>query len=168
VDVGFKKLQNSPGDFLRTPINFNRETTIPPVLSYVNKDDSSSKIKTQIQKEEKKITVKSNQLNKPQNVIKRFFAVIVNSYIFIVFMTLCTLFALFTNDVQAAFLPSQTDETFNNIQALLLFIFSIEIFMTFLAKKEYRNSFFFWLDVIATVSLIQDVDWMFEPLVNIG
>jgi hypothetical protein len=100
------------------------------------------------------------------NYLKKVCAKVVDSNLFIGFMTLCTIFALFANDIQAALLPSSTDNIIDNTQATLLFIFTFEIFITAFAKKDYVNSFFFWLDIIATISLIQDADWMFNSIFN--
>ena len=47
-------------------------------------------------------------------------------------------------------------------------MFLIEISLASFAQKDYINSFFFWLDLIATISLIQEIDWIFTPLLNIG
>jgi hypothetical protein len=83
-------------------------------------------------------------------------------------MTMCTIFTLFSNDIQVAFLPKSVDVVIENIQAAFLFLFLFEIFMTVFAKKDYSGSFFFWLDIVATISMVQDIDWMFLPLMNIG
>jgi len=40
-----------------------------------------------------------------------------------------------------------------------LILFSIEIVLSCIARPEYRNSFFFWLDFISTVSLLLDIGW---------
>jgi hypothetical protein len=92
----------------------------------------------------------------------------VDSNSFIIFMTLLTLIALFCNDIQTAWLPVYVDDAFDILQTLLLFFFSLEILLTCIANREYINSFFFWLDVIATVSLIQDISFIFDPILNGG
>jgi hypothetical protein len=81
-------------------------------------------------------------------------------------MTLLTLIALFSNDIQAAWLPKYVDNAFDILQTLLLFFFSLEILLTCIANREYINSFFFWLDVISTLSLIQDISFIFDRILN--
>ena len=43
-------------------------------------------------------------------------------------------------------------------------LFSTEIIMTTVVIDEFKYSFFFWLDIIATGSLIPDIDWMRDLL----
>jgi hypothetical protein len=43
----------------------------------------------------------------------------------------------------------------------------LEIALSVIVKKEYFNSFFFWLDMISTLSLILDLN-MFSSSVGLG
>jgi hypothetical protein len=92
----------------------------------------------------------------------------IESNYFISFMTLLTLIALFSNDIQAAWLPSSVDNPFDILGTLLLFFFSLEILLTCIVNREYINSFFYWLDIIATISLIQDISFIFTPILDGG
>jgi len=47
-----------------------------------------------------------------------------------------------------------------------LVMFLLEIILANYAKKEYRCSFFFWLDFLSTVSLITDIGWVMDLLVS--
>jgi hypothetical protein len=119
---------------------------------------------------EPKITPKLNNEKKTttkDNIIK-IIKVIVDSNSFISFMTLLTIIALFSNDIQVAWLPPYVDDAFDILQTLLLFFFTLEILLTSIASREYIGTFFFWLDVIATVSLIQDISFIFQPILNAG
>lgn len=89
-----------------------------------------------------------------------------DSNLFIIFMTLCTIFALFANDIQFAWCRQEVDQPFDLIDTLLIGIFSMEIILNCLARNDYIFSFFFWLDIIGTISLIQDVSFMFDPLIE--
>jgi hypothetical protein len=86
----------------------------------------------------------------------------------IIIMTTFTLFALFANDIQAAWCPATVDFPFDVIQCILLCLFTIEIILNCVAKDGYIWSFFFWLDIIATLSLIQDINFIFQPMLNAG
>ena len=46
-------------------------------------------------------------------------------------------------------------------------MFSFEIALSVIVRKDYFNSFFFWLDIISTVSLILDIN-MFAGSVGLG
>ncbi len=39
-------------------------------------------------------------------------------------------------------------------------LFLIEIFINSMVKEDFKYSFFFWLDIIATLSLIPDIEWI--------
>jgi hypothetical protein len=99
---------------------------------------------------------------------KNIFTYIVDSNYFISFMTILTLIALFSNDLQTAWLAADIDFTFDIIQSTLLFFFTLEIIMTCIAKKGYIGSFFFWLDLISTISLIQDISFIFNAVLGIN
>ncbi len=45
-----------------------------------------------------------------------------------------------------------------NIVAMLAF--TLEIVVASLVKPDYFNGFFFWLDVISTLSLLLDIGWV--------
>ena len=41
-------------------------------------------------------------------------------------------------------------------------LFSLEIFINTMVKDDFKYSFFFWLDIIATLSLIPDIQWIID------
>lgn len=49
------------------------------------------------------------------------------------------------------------DIVFDVITIIILIVFSIEIFLSTISKPGYVLSFFFWLDVISTISLLIDI-----------
>ena len=84
----------------------------------------------------------------------------------LIIMSIFTVYCLFMSDIQAACIRIEFDFTSNVIQCVLLAIFSIEWILNIIAKKDYIWSFFFWLDLISTISLIQDIDWIMNPLLG--
>lgn len=44
------------------------------------------------------------------------------------------------------------------------FLFSTEIFINSLVQTDFKYSFFFWLDIIATLSLIPDIRWVNDQI----
>ena len=83
-------------------------------------------------------------------------------------MSILTIWALFASDICYAFLSIKVDEAFNIIQCILLGLFSLEFFLTCISKENYICSFFFWLDLISTISLIQDIDYIMNPIMGYG
>lgn len=47
-------------------------------------------------------------------------------------------------------------------------IFLLEIILSSIAIKGYFLGFYFWLDAIATLSLISDITWIWYPIVGIN
>jgi hypothetical protein len=99
-------------------------------------------------------------------IITKFITILIDNNYFLAFMTLCTLLALFLNDMQFAFCPIGVDIPFDTIQSILFFLFLFEILLTVCVKKDYLGSFFFWLDLISTISLLQDISWVFGLLLS--
>lgn len=86
----------------------------------------------------------------------------------LIFMSILTLWALFMTDIQTAWISIEVDEAFNIIQCILLAFFGIEFILNCIAKEDYALSFFFWLDLIATISIIQDIDYIMDPIMGYG
>lgn len=45
-----------------------------------------------------------------------------------------------------------------------MILFTLEIILASIVIDEYKYSFFFYLDIIATVSIINDVPWLMNQL----
>jgi hypothetical protein len=103
---------------------------------------------------------------KKENLINKKLEKFLDSNYIIIFMTVCTLFALFANDIAAAACPPSVDDAINGVQCFLFAIFSLEIILCSIAKKEYLFSFFFWLDIISTLSLLQDISWISDKMMG--
>ena len=73
------------------------------------------------------------------------------------FMALITLWALFGDDVRLIAFTVDDDYAFVALVYLCLVLFALEMILASLAKKGYINSFYFWLDFIATASLLMDI-----------
>jgi hypothetical protein len=44
--------------------------------------------------------------------------------------------------------------------------FLVEIVLASLAKEDYFLGFYFWLDLIATISLIFDIGWLYDLMLG--
>ena len=81
-------------------------------------------------------------------------------------MTIVTLYALFGDDIKLAVFSKQEDIVFNYITTVVLVLFSLEITLNALSQENYFNSFYFWLDVISTLSLITDISWIWDAIIG--
>ena len=75
-----------------------------------------------------------------------------------IFMTLATIWALFGDDVRVLAFPMEYDEIFVGVAIALIVLFALETTKSCFAKgKKYVFGFYFWLDVVACLSLFMDV-----------
>jgi hypothetical protein len=77
-------------------------------------------------------------------------------------MTLVTLYALFGDDIRMLFCTKETDYVFFDLTYLAFASFMVELFLASIAKEDYFLGFYFWLDLVANLSLVID----FGPVVN--
>jgi hypothetical protein len=82
-------------------------------------------------------------------------------------MTIITIYALFGDDLRMLAFSKSADNGFYSISVVCLFCFMLELAVSCLVKRNYVFSFYFWLDLIATVSLIPDIGWIWNPMVGI-
>eukprot|EP00210_Caulerpa_lentillifera_P001911 g1838.t1 len=88
---------------------------------------------------------------------KRKLTAVTNGTMAAVYMTLLTILVLFIDDVRIAVLPPQMDEAVLIIIYISLISFTMEIILKSYTKPEYFLGFYFWLDLLATLSLLGDI-----------
>jgi len=91
---------------------------------------------------------------------------IVESKIFVTITMILTVWALIGEDIKLMTTSKDMDDTFMIITFVMMGIFSVEIVMASLAKEDYYLSFFFWLDIISTLSLILDIPAVSEYIMG--
>ena len=79
-------------------------------------------------------------------------------------MMLITIWVLFGDDIRQIIVNAESDDIFYWIVVACFILFSIEIILTFYSKESYRWSFFFYLDMVSTLTLLLDVAWISEEL----
>lgn len=72
-------------------------------------------------------------------------------------MTIVTLYALLGDDIRLIATTIDTDNIFVALTSVSLVLFLIELLLASIGKDGYFNSFFFWLDLISTISLVTDI-----------
>jgi class 3 adenylate cyclase len=83
-------------------------------------------------------------------------------------MMLLTVYALFGDDMRLAMAKPSADDVFYGVSALALLCFFLELTFNTYSKADYVWGFYFWLDVIATLSLIPDVGWIWDAIMGTG
>lgn len=79
-------------------------------------------------------------------------------------MTLITIYSLFFDDIRALAVDKEYDDVFYGITSFCFAMFIIEIFLAAISKEDYFPGFFFWLDVISTLSMIPDIGWIWSAM----
>ena len=96
--------------------------------------------------------------------IRRF----LDHYVTVIIMTLITIYALFFDDIRILAVDQQYDDIFFGITAVGVLMFLIEICLASFAIPEYPLSFFFYLDIISTLSMIPDCGWIWQLIISQG
>jgi hypothetical protein len=86
-------------------------------------------------------------------------------------LMILTIIALFGDDFRILLLPKSADGAFSAFVFVIFLIFGLEWAAQCMFKPDYTYSLFFWLDLLATISLITDViflsEWIFGEVNNI-
>jgi class 3 adenylate cyclase len=75
-----------------------------------------------------------------------------------------TIYTLFGDDIRTVAFNRYADMVFDVLSLIAMAIFVLEICLNLCVKKDYFCSFFFWLDIISTISIILDVKFLSEDL----
>jgi hypothetical protein len=111
----------------------------------------------------KSMNTQSRKLQNKQKVRKFF-----DHYATIAFMTLLTIYALFFEDIRILASPKEYDDVFYGITLMGIIIFTLEVFFASFANPAYIGSFFFYLDIISTLTMIPDCGWIWTRIIENG
>lgn len=171
---------------LQSPVTPNPSKPVPPPIPAPAAPKEEER-KTIVQKEdEKKVATKDATKDaktlQEQRLLRAKAAVemIGESYFFTILMSILTIWALYNSDIKFAATQKEADLAFEVIITIAFFLFILEIFMLSFYKPDYFylpqwkaledeewhetwyrrlqfGSFYFWLDWIATLSLVLEV-----------
>jgi hypothetical protein len=54
------------------------------------------------------------------------------------------------------------------MSSVSLVLFAVEIVLASIAKDDYFLGFYFWLDLVATISLFADIGWVWNAITGTG
>ena len=83
-------------------------------------------------------------------------------------MTAITIYSLFGDDVRMLGFTIDADDTFYALTSLSFFMFIVELIMACFCKDDYFLGFYFWLDLVSTLSLITDIGWIMDEAYGTG
>jgi len=82
-------------------------------------------------------------------------------------MALVTIFALVGDDIRLWVFTKDEDPYFYIGLIVSFALFTAEIMLNSIVVDDFQYSFFFWLDIIATLSLVADIRWALDGILII-
>ncbi|KAL4427408.1 hypothetical protein ABPG74_009680 [Tetrahymena malaccensis] len=79
-------------------------------------------------------------------------------------MTLFTIFSLYCEDIRQVSTTAQGDMGFQITELFVLIFFFLEIILQSICRKGYFLSFIFWMDLLSSISLLFDIDFLSKAL----
>jgi hypothetical protein len=131
------------------------EKSVGAHSSVITHDDKGKKKK---QRDELDKALNGRKASKCQNRCAKF----LDSWYVALIMTFVTFYALFGDDIRFISLPRAVDTAWYSMTCVSMGLFFLEIIIGSYAKLDYPCSFYFWLDLISTLSMISDVGWVTE------
>ena len=83
-------------------------------------------------------------------------------------MSTVTVYTLFFDDIRAAAFGVESDMIFWSVTCACLVIFLAEIILSSVSKEVYFLTFFFWLDLVSTISMIPDIGFIWGAMIGEG
>eukprot|EP00929_Paragymnodinium_shiwhaense_P045547 TRINITY_DN2325_c0_g5_i1.p1 TRINITY_DN2325_c0_g5~~TRINITY_DN2325_c0_g5_i1.p1 ORF type:complete len:972 (+),score=319.49 TRINITY_DN2325_c0_g5_i1:142-3057(+) len=118
-----------------------------------------------LQGEKKGSAVSSKKALAPHTLCAR--AIVDNKY-FTALTTILTIWALTGDDLRILFTSQPADIYFDLLVVLMILVFSVEVVLSVLGKADYYMSFFYWLDIVSTVTLVLDLTFVNDLILGGG
>ena len=81
-------------------------------------------------------------------------------------MTLVTIYALLGDDLKLLTTTMEADIYFTWCTSIALVLFMLELILASIGKEGYLNSFFYWLDLVSTLSLVTDIPPIWNKVIG--
>jgi hypothetical protein len=83
-------------------------------------------------------------------------------------MSAVTVYTLFFDDIRSAGFGLEQDPIFWSVTLACMILFIAEILLSSVSKEVYFLTFFFWLDLVSTISMIPDVGFIWNAMLGEG
>ena len=83
-------------------------------------------------------------------------------------MAFITIYSLFGDDIRSVLFEASDDYKFYIMTSISFGFFVVEMILQSLLREDYWLSFYFWLDLISTLSLLTDIGWFMDALTDTG
>ena len=78
------------------------------------------------------------------------------------------IYTLFADDFRQVFFPQSADLTFTVLTLICMIIYTFEIIVFSLVQKNYFLKYYFWLDILSTITMTFDLVWVTQYLTGGG
>lgn len=92
--------------------------------------------------------------------------VFVNSKYIQTLMFIITLYALIGDDIKLLAFTKQSDDVFMWLNIFAIIMFTIELVLSSIGMDGYFGSFFFWLDLVSTISIVTDIEPVWNRIIG--
>lgn len=82
-------------------------------------------------------------------------------------MTTITIYILFADDVKLLSTAKSADNIFSAICVTIMALFTIEFTISCLVVENYFLGFYFWLDFVSILSMMLDVHWFYDYVIQL-
>jgi len=103
-----------------------------------------------------------------RGILRALTKVVVDSKYFVFLCTVLTFYALIGEDVKLIATNKPSDSYFDAVTIFCLVVFSIEIMLSCIGKRDYFLGFFFTLDVVSTCTMVLDISSVSEFVMGDG
>ena len=110
-------------------------------------------------------SVDNSPLN-PQFPLEQRVRSLQSSYVYTILVGLFIIYSLFSDDVRLVCAPPSADAVFYSFSLAALFVLTVDCGLRFWTHREYRWTFGFYLDILANLTILCDVGWIWESKVN--
>lgn len=83
-------------------------------------------------------------------------------------MLVVTIYALIGDDIRILAFNKDHDDVFLWLNVVAFSLFMIELTFSSIGVKDYFGSFFFWLDLLSTLSIVTDIEPLWALIISIG
>jgi hypothetical protein len=83
-------------------------------------------------------------------------------------MAIITIYSLFGDDIRSVLFEASDDYKFYIMTSISFGFFVVEMILQSFLREDYWLGFYFWLDLISTLSLLTDIGWIMNALIDAG
>jgi hypothetical protein len=81
-------------------------------------------------------------------------------------MAIITIYSLFGDDIRSVLFDASDDYKFYIMTSISFGFFVVEMVLQSFLREDYWLGFYFWLDLISTLSLLTDIGWIMNALID--